>query len=279
MPMNGTQHIQAKSNETGIKKFDSLNKPLVSIITACLNSEKTIEQTIQSVIDQTYPNIEYIIIDGGSTDGTLEIINKYADHVKKWISEPDRGVYDGMNKGILCSTGEILYFLNSGDYIYNTKIIENIVEDFSSENIFGVYGNVEVQNDRRKKKVIRGCKVSYNKLLFRHICHQALFVRRFLFDEIGLFSTSFKLASDHEFIIKSIKKYPDNFRYIDEILATYRDGGMSCKNMDKMKIEELNIIASNYNIIQFIFGAIVCAYVALRYKIPQLLRIESACFE
>jgi hypothetical protein len=154
-----------------------------------------------------------------------------------------------------------------------------VVEYFLKENIFGVYGNVEVQNDRRKKKLIRGCRVTSNKLLFRHICHQALFVRRFLFDEIGLFSTSFKLASDHEFIIKSIKKYPDNFIYIDEILATYRDGGMSCKNMDKMKIEELKIIASNYNIIQFIVGAIVCAYVVLRYKIPQLLRIESTCFE
>lgn len=279
MLMSGIKHIQARSNETGKKKVDKLNKPVVSIITACLNSENLIERTIQSVIDQTYPNIEYIIVDGGSTDRTLEIIRKYEDHIKKVISEPDSGVYDGMNKGVLCSRGEILYFLNSGDYIYNSKIIENIVEDFSSENIFGIYGNVEVQNDRRKKKLIRGCRVSFNKLLFRHICHQALFVRRFLFDEIGLFSTSFKLASDHEFIIKSIKKYPENFIYIDEIIATYRDGGMSCKNMDKMKIEELKILASNYNIIQFIFGAIVCGYVALRYKIPQLLRIESACFE
>jgi glycosyltransferase involved in cell wall biosynthesis len=115
--MNGIQHIQTKSNETELKKFDNHNMPVVSIITSCLNSENMIERTIQSVIDQTYPNIEYIIIDGGSTDRTLDIIKKYEDNIEKWISEPDSGVYDGMNKGILCSTGEILYFLNSGDYI------------------------------------------------------------------------------------------------------------------------------------------------------------------
>ena len=254
-------------------------KPVVSIITACLNAENTIEQTILSVINQTYPNIEYIIIDGGSTDGTLDIIKKYEDRIAKWISEPDSGVYDGMNKGIIHSTGDILCFLNSGDLLYDKDTINNVVDRFSDNNVYGVYGNVEVLNDFRKDKLIRGCKVTPNKLLYRHICHQALFVRRFLFDEIGMYSTSFKLASDHEFIIKSIKKYPDKFVYVDEVFAIYRDGGMSCKMMDKMKLEELKILSSNYNIIQFLFGAAVCAYVVLRYKIPQMLKIKSASFE
>lgn len=261
------------------ESINTNEKPVVSIITSCLNAENTIEQTIQSVIDQTYPNIEYIIIDGGSTDGTLNIIKKYEDRIAKWISEPDSGVYDGMNKGIIHSTGEILCFLNSGDLLYNKDIIKNVVDRFSDNNVYGVYGNVEVLNDYRKDKLIRGCKVTPNKLLYRHICHQALFVKRFLFDDIGMYSTSFKLASDHEFIIKSIKKYPDKFVYVDEIFAIYRDGGMSCKMMDKMKLEELKILSSNYNIIQFLFGAAVCAYVVLRYKIPQMLKIKSASFE
>ena len=254
-------------------------KPIVSIITACLNAENTIEQTIQSVVEQTYSNIEYFIIDGGSTDGTLNLIKKYENHIAKWISEPDSGVYDGMNKGIIHSTGNILCFLNSGDLLYDKDVIKNVVDRFLDNNVYGVYGNVEVLNDYRKDKLVRGCKVTPNKLLYRHICHQALFVRRFLFYEVGMYSTSFRLASDHEFIIKSIKKYPDKFVYVDEIFAKYRDGGMSCKMMDKMKLEELKILSSNYNIIQFLFGAVVCVYVVLKYKIPQMLKMKSASFE
>jgi len=248
----------------------------VSIITVCLNSEKTIEITIKSVIDQTYPNIEYIIIDGGSTDKTVDIIKKYENRIAKWISEPDRGVYDAMNKGIVHSTGDILYFLNAGDYVYNNKIIENVVDRFADDSIVAVYGNVDVLNNYGKKKAIRGCKVTHNNLLYRRVCHQAFFVRRFLFDEIGFFSHSFKLSADHEFIVKSIKKYPDDFLYINEIIAKYIDGGMSCKMMEKTKIEDLKIISSNYNIVQFLFGAAICAYVILKYKIPQILQMKSA---
>lgn len=259
--------------------INSHEKPVVSIITSCLNCENTIEKTIQSVLCQTYPNIEYIIIDGGSTDGTLNIIQKYKSEIAKIISEPDSGVYYGMNKGIVHSTGEILYFLNSGDLLYNNDIIVKIMDVFSDPNIFGVYGNVEVLNDYRKNKLIRGCKVTPNKLVYRHIFHQALFVRHFLFNEIGMYSTSFKLSSDHDFIVKSIKKYPDRFLYLNKIIAIYRDGGMSCKMMDKGKIEDLKIIKSNYNIFQFLFGAVVCAYVILKYKIPHILKMKRAYFE
>ena len=254
-------------------------KPVVSIITACLNAEDTIEQTILSVINQTYPNIEYVIIDGGSTDGTLDIIKKYEGRITKWISEPDESVFDGMNKGIVHSTGDILYFLNSGDLIYNNDIIADVVKKFSDKNIIAVYGNVEVLNDYMKKKLVRGCKVSPNKLLYRHICHQALFVRRTLFEDVGMFSTSLKLSADHEFIVKSVKKYPANFLYIDDILAKYRDGGMSSKMMHKVKLEDLKILSANYNKLQFLFGAAVCAYVVLRYKLPQIFGFKTASFE
>ena len=254
-------------------------KPVVSIITACLNAEDTIEQTILSVINQTYPNIEYVIIDGGSTDETLDIIRKYEGRIAKWISEPDESVFDGMNKGIVHSTGDILYFLNSGDLIYNNNIISDVVKKFSDKNIIAVYGNVEVLNDYMKKKLVRGCKVSPNKLLYRHICHQALFVRRTLFEDVGMFSTSLKLSADHEFIVKSVKKYHNNFLYIDDILAKYRDGGMSSKMMHKVKLEDLKILSANYNKLQFLFGAAVCAYVVLRYKLPQIFGFKTASFE
>lgn len=256
-------------------QISSTERPVISIITACFNSEKYIEQTIQSVISQTYPNIEYIIIDGGSNDKTLDIIKKYNDKITKWLSEPDNGVYDAMNKGILISTGEIIQFLNSGDCLQSKDTIEKVAEAFSDKSILGVYGNVEIFNDSRKKTLIRGCKVTYKSLLYRRICHQALFVRRFLFNEIGLFSTTFKYSSDHEFIVKSIKRYPGNFLYLNMILAKYRQGGMSCKMMERTKIEDLKIISANYNWIQLLFGAVICAFVILKYKIPQILKIEK----
>ena len=247
---------------------------MVSVITACLNSERDIEQTIRSVIDQTYPNIEYVIIDGGSTDKTVDIIKKYEDHIAKWISEPDRGVYDAMNKGIIHSTGDILYFLNSGDHLYSNNVIKNVVNNFLNGSIVGVYGNVEVIS--KHKKSVRGCKVTYNNLLYRRVCHQALFVRRSLFDEFGRFSTELKFSADHEFVVKSIKRYPDGFLYVDEVIATYKDGGMSCKMMERTKIDDLKILSSNYDIIRFLFGAVVCVFVILKYKIPQILQLKSA---
>ena len=255
---------------------DENEKPVVSIITACLNAEDTIEQTIQSVIDQTYPKIEYVIIDGNSTDGTLDIIRKYKDHITKWISEPDTGVYDGMNKGIAHSTGDILYFLNSGDHLYNNGIIEEVVNKFADGDTVAVYGNVEVVNEHSKKTVVRGTRVTHNNLLYRRVCHQALFVKRELFEEFGDFVASLKYSADHEFIVKAIKKYPDRFLYVNETIARYQDGGMSCKMMEKTKMDDLKIISSNYNIVQFLFGAVVCAYVILKYKIPQILKMKSA---
>ena len=251
-------------------------KPVVSIITACLNAENTIEQTILSVINQTYPNIEYVIIDGNSTDGTLDIVKKYEDHIAKWISEPDTGVYDGMNKGIIHTTGDILYFLNAGDHLYNNGIIEEVVNKFADGDIVAVYGNVEVLNEHSKKTIVRGTRVTHNNLLYRRVCHQALFVRRELFEEFGNFVTTLKFSADHEFIVKAIKRYPNKFLYVNETIARYQDGGMSCKMMERTKIEDLKIISSNYNIIQFLFGAMVCAYVILKYKIPQILKMKSA---
>ena len=255
-------------------QINSNQRPLISIITACLNSEKYIEQTIQSVISQTYPNIEYIIIDGGSTDKTLAIIEKYNDKIAKFISEPDSGVYDAMNKGIVISTGEIIQFLNSGDYLQSFDTIEKVADAFKDKSILGVYGNVEILNDSMKIKEIRGRKVTFNSLLYRRICHQALFVRKSLFDEIGLFTTTFKYSADHEFIVKSIKRYPNGFLYLDMVLAKYRDGGMSCKMMEKTKFEDMKIIYSNYNIIQYIFGAACCMFVILKYKIPEIFKIK-----
>jgi glycosyltransferase involved in cell wall biosynthesis len=205
----------------------------------------------------------------------LDNIQKYESHISKWISEPDSGVYDAMNKGILHSTGDILYFLNAGDILYGNKTIEKIIEKFSDNLIMGIYGNVEIINQQGTKKSTRGCKVTINSLLYRRICHQALFVRRILFDQVGTYSLSLKFSADHEFIVKSLKKYPSGFLYVNEIIAKYRDEGMSWKMMEKTKFDDLKIISSNYNTIHFLFGAAVCALVILKYKVPRILSIHA----
>jgi len=253
--------------------------PVISIITACLNSEEHLEETIASVVRQTYPHIEYVLVDGGSTDATPEIIKKYGENIAVSICERDNGVYDAMNKGIRHSTGDVIYFLNAGDSLYDATTIADIAARFYDEDIYAVYGNVEVINDWKREREIRGCRVTFNNLLYRRICHQALFVRRALFEEMGLFSPEFKLSADHDFIVRCIKKYPEHFFYEDRIVALYRDGGMSCKGMERTKMEDLKIISRNYSTLQSVFGAAICGYVVLKYKIPQILHIKSANFE
>lgn len=146
------------------------NNILISVVTVSYNAVATIEQTLLSVINQTYPNIEYIIIDGGSTDGTVDIIKKYADEIVYWISEPDKGIYDAMNKGIKKANGEWINFINAGDSYYDKKSIEQIVLSFHEEGII-YYGDAWVNSICKKY----WGKFSRRKLAMGNICHQAIF--------------------------------------------------------------------------------------------------------
>jgi hypothetical protein len=176
-----------------------------------------------------------------------------------------------MNKGIRNSTGNIIYFLNSGDHLHSQETIHKVVERFSDDSVAAVYGNVRMIGQEGQKKNVRGCKVTMNTLLYRRICHQALFVRKKLFDELGLFSLKFKLSADHEFIVRALKKYPDGLIYMDETLAEYRDDGMSCRQMTRTKIEDLGIISENYDRIYHLFGAVICGIVILKYRIKAFI--------
>jgi glycosyltransferase involved in cell wall biosynthesis len=155
----------------------SENSLKVAIITVCLNSEKTIEQTIRSVINQTYPNIEYIIIDGESTDGTLEIIDKYKDKITKVINEKDHGTYDAMNKGLKFDSGDIIYFLNAGDYLYDFSIIEKIVSLFTKDNSLEmIYADVIYYDETNKKDFYASFHIPNKRTFFTSgICRKFLF--------------------------------------------------------------------------------------------------------
>lgn len=214
------------------------NNLKVSIITVCLNSEKTIEQTIQSVINQTYSNIEYIIIDGGSTDGTLEITNKYKDKISALVSEKDEGIYDAMNKGIKLATGELIGFINSDDW-YELDTAEIIVNTFLEDrNAQVIYGNIDMYD---KDKFIR-TRYPYPLKQLRTwmaISHPAVFIIGEIYKKYG-FNTKYKMGADHDLLLKLYSKNY-KFRYINRNLANFRVGGYNELNLFKRSVEGAKI--------------------------------------
>lgn len=207
-----------------------MNKfPKISIITACYNAEKTIEQTIQSVINQTYDNIEYIIIDGNSTDRTKEIVEKYREKVDVIISEPDRGVYDAFNKGVTLATGDYINFMNADDYFSTDLIVEEITKHlFKYPNTVLLHGNVKAIDSNTGHWHYRGQKLILNDFKKGLMCpHQSVFAHKKLFKEFGGFDLTYKILADVDFTIKCFKNYEDVIIYLPIEVAHFRLGGLS----------------------------------------------------
>ncbi len=233
----------------------------VSVITVCLNCKDRIEKTILSVINQTYNNVEYIIVDGVSNDGTVDIINKYNNIISYWISEYDEGVYDAMNKGIMLASGEWVIFMNAGDCFSNNYVIEKMMSSLeknkSNLNRIGlIYGNALVLNEKigfsykRTGKEEIGINDFYLNIInsFRNpICHQAAFFRKKLFKEIGLYNKYFMLAADYEWFVRYFKisgrKYKT--KYIDLDIVDFQMDGLSFDLLPQGLIEK-NKIAIKY---------------------------------
>lgn len=202
------------------------NNPIISIITVSLNSEKYLERTIKSVINQTYPNIEYIVIDGGSTDSSIDIIKRHEDKITYWVSEPDSGLYGAMNKGIKRATGEWILMLNSDDYYVSNNVIEKAVKRIDSSDKF--YYCIMIHEFENKKKTYKHPIHWWNKWKMyysSYIPHMTLWVSKKQYEEIGLYDTSFKIAADHDFILRLMKKYKPIFLNIP--LTVMRMGGIS----------------------------------------------------
>ena len=240
--------------------------PLITVVTVVFNGEKTLEETIQSVINQTYPNVEYIIIDGGSTDGTIDIIRKYEDAIDYWASEPDKGIYDAMNKGIILISGRWVYFLNSGDLIFDYNVFKDIFMNMSNDCDF-IYGNVFMKPV--SNKIYDGFFNSY-KLMLKNISHQAAFYRKKLFTKYGFYNTKYYSYSDHEFNLKIFKN--SKKKYIERVIAIYDEQGYSSKNIDHKFLDDLSfIIKENLGLRFFILYKIrrfiVKLLILLRIKI------------
>ena len=232
------------------KSYD--DKPLVSIITVVFNGKKYLEETIQSVLSQTYDNVEYIIIDGGSTDGTIEIIKKYEKQVDYWISEKDTGIYDAMNKGISLAQGNIIGLVNADDIIYNDTL-KNVAEAFlKNDSVQYTFGTVDLakengdiygytrplSEDERKHRL-------YAEMPFSH---QSLYVKQEIYKKVGLYNLEFKLSADYDFILKLIENNYTSIR-LEKNVGFFRMGGES--GGFKSFIENKNILLS-HNINRYI---------------------------
>ncbi|MGY3055255.1 glycosyltransferase involved in cell wall biosynthesis [Pedobacter sp. UYEF25] len=204
----------------------------ISIITVVYNNERTLETAIKSVLSQTYDNIEYIIIDGSSTDNTMHIIDGYASKISVVVSEPDKGIYDAMNKGISKATGSVIGILNSDDVYNDENVILEVMSYFNTNVAIDiVYGDlVYVKYEDLSKVVRKWDSLSYYKSYFEDgnvPPHPALFVRREVYSVAGLFNIQLRLAADYEFMLRIFKRYNFKSFYFNRLLVKMRLGGAS----------------------------------------------------
>ena len=207
----------------------------VSIITVCFNSAATIEETFNSVFSQDYPNIELIVVDGGSTDATLEIIAKYKDRIGAYISEPDAGIYDAMNKGIQLASGDVIGTLNSDDFYSSNSIISKVVSELKDESVDAIYGDVAIVNPRNTNKIVRYYSSKYFKpegFAFGYMpAHPTFYTYKKFYEKLGCYKTDYHIAADYELLIRFLSTEKLRARYLELNMVTMRLGGRTSSSL------------------------------------------------
>ena len=215
----------------------------ISLITITYNSGKTLVTTLESVLAQTHPNIEYIVVDGASKDNTVDIIKEYEPRFNgtlKWVSEPDKGLYDAMNKGIRMATGDVIGILNSDDFFTTNDILHQVSDTFeANKDIDAVYGDVHFVNPDNLEKCVRyySSKVfkrSLMKLGFMP-AHPSFYLKKERFKQFGLYKTDYKIAADFEFLLRVIYKEEIRTQYLPLDMVTMRTGGASTSGFESYK--------------------------------------------
>jgi glycosyltransferase involved in cell wall biosynthesis len=215
----------------------------LSIITINRNNVQGLIKTIESVVSQTFSDFEYIVIDGGSTDGSVEMIKNYKDKITYWISEPDKGIYNAMNKGILNATGDYCLFLNSGDWLYNKSVIQRFIQKNSDIDI--IYGNVVLSNANEKQTDKKYHTFVPYDLMIGTIVHQVIFFKRILFDKYGLYDETLKIASDWKFCLEVVVLHDCTIEHIDKFVSYYDCTGIS-NSMNYLDEQERSNVLSTY---------------------------------
>jgi glycosyltransferase involved in cell wall biosynthesis len=233
--------------------------PVLSVITVVYNNVDHVERTLLSVINQTYPHIEYIVIDGASTDGTLQVIEKYKDRIAKLISEPDKGIYDAMNKGLTLATGDYVLFMNSGDEIYAHETVAHVFATADNADIY--YGETEMINDKGESLGQRRHKApaSFTWRSFKYgmsVSHQAIYIKRAL---VEYYDPQYQLSADIDWIIRAAKK-AKTIANVNQYVAKYLVGGMSKAKHRQSLQERFDIMKRYYGLLPTVFNHFIIAF-------------------
>jgi glycosyltransferase involved in cell wall biosynthesis len=245
-------------------------QPLISIITVVFNGERHLEQTIQNILNQDYTNIEYVIIDGGSTDKTINIIRRYENQIAYWNSEIDNGIYDAMNKGMRASTGDYVMFLNAGDSFANRETLKQVVKKIATNNWPDVvYGNANILSEKgqfiKELKPLQFTKLNITLFGTRTVCHQSVLVKKSI---APFYSTDYRLKGELAWYydIFKIKPHP-RFCKINLTISNYLLGGLSDNLFSKEIIERIKVIADK--------NGISCCLISIPFLlIPVLFRMK-----
>jgi glycosyltransferase involved in cell wall biosynthesis len=226
-----------------------MDKLKVSLITVSFNSEKTIRDTIESVLSQNYKFIEYIVIDGGSTDSTLDIINDYKEKIQVVVSEPDSGIYDAMNKGVMLSSGDVIGVINSDDFYPDSNVISTVVKVFKEDdNSELVLGGIDfVKNTDLNNSVRRYSSKYFMPWMMRFGImppHPAAFIKKTAYDRIGKYKLNYKIAADFDLLLRLLKVDKSPYAKLDRVCVRMRLGGVSTEGLSSFKVISNEILKS-----------------------------------
>lgn len=220
----------------------------LTVITINYNNLEGLKRTMRSVLNQIWKEFEYIVIDGGSTDGSAEYLESQSDKIDYWVSEPDNGIYHAMNKGILKSSGEYLLFLNSGDHFYSDEVLKQNHKFLSLKDI--IYFDLQVIDEKKEFVKEYPDKLSFSFFVKDTLPHPATFLKAVLFNKIGLYDENLKIVSDWKFLLESVCKFNCSYERINQILSTFYLDGLSSNFQNKKLIleERQHVLETNFSI-------------------------------
>jgi glycosyltransferase involved in cell wall biosynthesis len=213
--------------------------PTFSVVTICRNERTRIEKTIQSVLSQTHPGVEYVVIDGASVDGTLDIVQTYRANLTYFASEPDRGIYNAMNKGAAVASGDYLLFMNSGDHFASDDVLQRVSDAGLGDDV--IFGYVMNPEGIPKKRLGPARFEPLAYLASSTLPHQATFMRRQLFDELGGFNESYRIVADYELLVRAARLRRSSFRYLPLCISIYDETGVSATAIDAWRSEKKDV--------------------------------------
>lgn len=230
----------------------------VSLITATFNSSNYISDCLRSINNQNYNDIEHIVVDGGSTDSSVNLVKSNSIHLKHLVSEPDRGLYDALNKGLNFASGDIVGFIHSDDFLSSDNIIDEIVKEFKKNKIDGLYGDLVYINKKENKKVIRYWKSKSFEFKILHKGwmppHPTLFLKKSVYKKHGLFDLNYSISADYDFMLRILSDKSLKFGYLPKVITKMRVGGESNRSLKNiiLKIKEDYMIIKKNNVGNFL---------------------------